>query len=106
MGKLFFLIFSPQFVSNKAYLYPASAEMLNFDEPRPPKQTGIDAFNYILPTIKSEIVKSRRHWDAHEPKMWSRAQGISDKDLVNFTIEDDLVEVRVPSGTTRSKGRN
>lgn len=30
--------------------------------------------------------------------MWSRAAGISDNDLVNFTIKDDLVEVR--SGPT------
>jgi hypothetical protein len=68
--------------------------MLNFNEPHPPAENAIEAFNVVLPTIKSEIVKSRRHWDLHEPKMWSRAQKLSDKELVDFTIENDLVEVR------------
>lgn len=34
----------------------------------------------------------------HMNRMWSRASGISDDDLVRFTIEKDLVEVR--SGLT------
>ena len=72
----------------------ASTDTVTFDKARAPGENGIEAFNIILPTIKSEIIKSRRHWDLHEPKMWSRAQGISDKDLVDFTIENDLVEVR------------
>ena len=71
----------------------ASGEILTFNEPHPPAENAIEAFNVVLPTIKSEIVKSRRHWDLHEPKMWSRAQGLSDKELVDFTIENDLVEV-------------
>ena len=62
--------------------------------PHPPTDRAVEAFNVVLHQIKSEIVKSRRHWDKHEPKMWSRAQGVSDKDLVAFTIRDDLVEVR------------
>ncbi|KAJ2931285.1 hypothetical protein H1R20_g5789, partial [Candolleomyces eurysporus] len=72
----------------------ASGEILNFNEPHPPAENAIEAFNNVLPTIKSEIVKSRRHWDLHEPKMWSRAQGLSEKELVDFTIENDLVEIR------------
>ncbi|KAJ2914392.1 hypothetical protein MD484_g6027, partial [Candolleomyces efflorescens] len=72
----------------------ASGEILTFNEPHPPAENAIEAFNVVLPTIKSEIVKSRRHWDLHEPKMWSRAQGLSDKELVDFTIENDLVEIR------------
>ncbi|KDQ27735.1 hypothetical protein PLEOSDRAFT_1104413 [Pleurotus ostreatus PC15] len=73
---------------------PATGEQINFNEPHPPKENGIEAFNIILPTIKSEIVKSRRHWDKHEPRMWSRVSHLSDDELVAFTIEDDLVEIR------------
>ncbi|TEB37392.1 hypothetical protein FA13DRAFT_1726476 [Coprinellus micaceus] len=72
----------------------ASEEQLNFNEAHKPNDNGVEAFNVILPTIKGEILKSRTHWDLHEPKMWSRAQGISDKALVTFTIEEDLVAVR------------
>ena len=67
--------------------------MLNFSDASPPKQTGTDAFNAILPTIKAEILKSRKHWDLHEPKMWARAKELSDEQLSDFTIEQDLVEV-------------
>ena len=62
--------------------------------PHPPTVKAVEAFNVALHQIKAEIVKSRHHWDKHEPKMWSRAAGISDNDLVHFTIEDDLVECR------------
>ncbi|KAI0766477.1 hypothetical protein BC629DRAFT_1538020 [Irpex lacteus] len=72
----------------------ASEEVLNFNPPHAPHQNAIEAFNVVLPTIKSEIIKSRHHWDKHEPKMWSRAAGLSDHELTAFTIEDDLVEVR------------
>ncbi|KAF6760135.1 hypothetical protein DFP72DRAFT_883322 [Ephemerocybe angulata] len=71
----------------------ASGEILNFNKAHKPNENGTEAFEVILPTIKDEIIKSRHHWDKHEPKMWSRAAGISDKDLVDFTIED-LVEIR------------
>lgn len=71
----------------------ASKEQLDFNPPHPPKENAVTAFNVILPTLKSEIIKSRRHWDKHEPRMWSRAASISDDDLVNFTIDRDLVEV-------------
>jgi len=50
----------------------------------------------VLPTIKSEIVKSRKHWDKHEPRMWRRAADLTDDQLVAFTIEDDLVEASHP----------
>jgi hypothetical protein len=72
----------------------ASNEQISLNDAHPPNANAIEAFNILLPTIKSEILKSRRHWDKHEPKMWSRAKGISDAELTNFTIEDDLVEVR------------
>ena len=72
----------------------ASLETISLNEPHPPAENAIEAFEVAESTIKSEILKSRNHWDLHEPKMWSRAQGVSDKDLVAFTIRDDLVEVR------------
>ena len=55
---------------------------------------AIEAFNAVVHDIKAEIIKSRHHWDKHEPKMWSRAAGLSDHELIDFTIEKDLVEVR------------
>ena len=54
----------------------------------------MEAFGVVEKQIKAEIVKSRHHWDKHEPKMWSRAAGISDHDLVDFDFEKDLVEIR------------
>ncbi|KAF9010507.1 hypothetical protein BDQ17DRAFT_1322351 [Cyathus striatus] len=72
----------------------ASNDQISLNDPHSPNANAIEAFNFVLATIKSEIVKSRHHWDKHEPKMWSRAKGISDTELINFNIEDDLVEVR------------
>ena len=76
----------------------ATAEVVTLNAPHAPPEKAIEAFNVVLHHIKSAVIKSRHHWDVHEPKMWSRASGISDSDLVKFTIEDDLVEVR--SGPT------
>ncbi|EPQ57384.1 hypothetical protein GLOTRDRAFT_137719 [Gloeophyllum trabeum ATCC 11539] len=72
----------------------ASAEEIVLNDPHTPAPKAIEAFNQILPTIKSEIIKSRHHWDKHEPKMWARAADIADAVLVDFTIEKDLVQVR------------
>lgn len=55
------------------------------------------AFNTVVHEIKAEIVKSRQHWDQHEPRMWSRAAGVTDVELVHFAIEEDLVECRSAS---------
>jgi len=76
----------------------ASSEQVELNTAHPPHPNAIEAFNVILHTIKSEIVKSRHHWDQHERKMWSRAAHLSDAELVAFTIEKDLVEIR--SGPT------
>ena len=75
--------------------------MLAFNAAHAPKENAIEAFKIVLPKLKAEIVKWRHHWDAHEPRMWERAQALADHDLVGFTIEDDLVEVRfqVPAVT-------
>ncbi|KAF8973139.1 hypothetical protein BDZ97DRAFT_1752166 [Flammula alnicola] len=72
----------------------ASTEQLTFNAAHVPKTNAIEAFNILLPTLKSEIVKSRHDWNKHEPRMWARATGLSDHDLVSFKIEEDLVEVR------------
>ena len=67
--------------------------MITLNDPHAPHQNAKDAFNHILPTIKAEIVKSRHNWDKHEPKMWSRAAGLSDHELTSFKIDEDLVLV-------------
>lgn len=72
----------------------ASSEQITLNDPHPPQANAIEAFNILLPTIKAEIVKSRHHWDKHEPRMWRRASGLDDKHLVSFKIEEDLVEIR------------
>lgn len=66
---------------------PASKEELNFNEPHAPHENAITAFDQVIHKIKAEILKSRHDWDKHEPKMWSRAHGISNDDLVAFTVE-------------------
>lgn len=53
----------------------------------------MEAFSKVVNTIKREIVKSRQHWDAHEPRMWSRAAQLSDNELTNFSLSEDLVLV-------------
>ncbi|KAF8441458.1 hypothetical protein L210DRAFT_3447151 [Boletus edulis BED1] len=72
----------------------ASAEEVNLNAPHAPHQNAIEAFNHVLHIIKREVIQSRHHWDKHEPKMWSRAAGLSDAVLTHFTIEQDLVQVR------------
>jgi len=76
----------------------ASAEEITLNAPHAPHENAIDAFNVVLHTIKSEIVKSRHHWNQHERRMWSRAAHLSDDELTSFNIEHDLVQIR--SGAT------
>ncbi|KAF9454018.1 hypothetical protein P691DRAFT_790424 [Macrolepiota fuliginosa MF-IS2] len=76
----------------------ASTEQVQLNELHKPRDNAIEAFNQVAGRIKFEIIKSRHHWDQHEPKMWSRAAGLTDEELTKFTIEDDLVSVR--SGAT------
>ncbi|EKM80711.1 hypothetical protein AGABI1DRAFT_112458 [Agaricus bisporus var. burnettii JB137-S8] len=76
----------------------ASPEQVELNQPHAPGPNAIEAFNTVLRAIKSEIVRSRHHWDKHEPKMWSRIAHLSDHELTHFTIEKDLVVVR--SGAT------
>ncbi|KAF9653193.1 hypothetical protein BDM02DRAFT_3153386 [Thelephora ganbajun] len=71
----------------------ASEEQLNFNDPHPPRENALDAFSEVVTTIKQEMIKSRRHWDAHEPRMWSRAAHLSDKELTSFHLHKDIVLV-------------
>jgi len=72
----------------------ASAEQVNLNDPHRPHENATEAFNHVLHAIKNELVASRRRWDIHEPRMWSRAARLGDEELLNFTIERDLVLVR------------
>lgn len=65
-----------------------------FSEEHPPTARAIEAFKEVEKKIKSEIIASRRRWDGHEPRMWSRAAGVSDTDLTKFDVITDLVSVR------------
>jgi hypothetical protein len=76
----------------------ADAEFVSLNDPHTPYPNAIEAFTVVLDIIKHGITKSRREWDKHEPKMWSRAAGLSDHELTAFNIADDLVLVR--SGPT------
>jgi len=72
----------------------ASAEQVHLNNPHKPGDNAIAAFNHVLHKIKHAIVHSRKEWGKHQPEMWSRAAGHSDSQLVNFSIEEDLVQVR------------
>ena len=72
----------------------ASAEEVNLTPAHPPHARALEAFNHVLHEIKAAVVKSRHDWDKHEPMMWSRANRLSDHDLVGFKVEKDLVEIR------------
>ncbi|KAJ7925003.1 hypothetical protein B0H13DRAFT_1977132 [Mycena leptocephala] len=72
----------------------ATIDQLDLSPPHPPKEHALEAFEHVEHEIKAAILASRHDWNKHEPKMWALASQISDHDLVNFTIKDDLVVVR------------
>lgn len=84
-------------------VYAASSEQVNFNAPHAPHDNAHEAFSIVLKQIKEEIEESRRKWDIHEPRMWSRASGISDKELVGGL--DSLKVIRKPDaqGTSESE---
>ncbi|KAG9126977.1 hypothetical protein FRC07_001195 [Ceratobasidium sp. 392] len=81
--------------------YIASSETVTLNAAHPPQGRAIEAFNEVLPKIKLAVISSRHDWDNHEPRMWSRASGLSDPELSGFVIENDLVEVRAVIGKIR-----
>ncbi|KIM91877.1 hypothetical protein PILCRDRAFT_809863 [Piloderma croceum F 1598] len=64
----------------------ASEDQLNFVGPHAPHDKAIEAFRTVEKQIKHAIIHSRRDWDKHEIKMWSRASSLSDEQLVAFTF--------------------
>lgn len=93
----------------------ASTDTVTLNPPHPPQPRAIEAFkegkaitaarqvydnfqplgtSSVLPKIQLAIISSRRDWNNHEPRMWSRASGLDDAVLTSFEIENDLVEVR------------
>lgn len=65
------------------------------NDPHPPHENAFEAFEVVLHQIKSEIVRSRREWDKHEPRMWSRATGLTDHELAGeIHLNRDLILVR------------
>lgn len=72
----------------------ASGEEIIFNDPHPPPLKAIEAFHILSHDIRAAIIKSRREWDLHEPKMWARASSLSDAELVTFNIQEDLVLCR------------
>ena len=65
----------------------ASKDQVNFNDPHAPAENALEAFGAVEDKIKAAIIESRHHWDKHEPRMWSRAKGVSDSDLVNFNLK-------------------
>ncbi|CEH12236.1 hypothetical protein CBOM_00231 [Ceraceosorus bombacis] len=72
----------------------ADQEDVQLSEEHAPQERAIDAFTRLEPKIKQELLKSRAHWDAHEPRMYSKVSGVSDEDLSSFSSSKDLVAVR------------
>jgi hypothetical protein len=64
----------------------ASKDELNFNAAHAPKAPALEAFGVVLPKIKAEIVKSRKHWDQHEPRMWART-AVSPKHIFTFGFQ-------------------
>ena len=69
-------------------------DTIELNETHQPTEKAISAFKTVEGEIKAAIIKSRHHWDKHEPRMWARAAGIDDDNLVSFEIPQDLVSVR------------
>lgn len=61
---------------------------------RAPTAEDIAVFESVDKEIKHEIRKSRHHWNKHEPRMWQRASGLTDEQLLEFSLATDLVLVR------------
>jgi len=77
----------------------ASKEEVSLNEPHKPQDNAIEAFKNVEHDIKEGIRKSMERWSHHEPRMWERAAGISEHDLLNFHVnKENLVLVR--SGLT------
>jgi len=65
----------------------ATDEVLSFSGSHEPHPKAIHAFRELEHEIKQEIIKSRHNWDKHQPEMWSRAKGLDNDHLIDFTFK-------------------
>ncbi|KAI5839948.1 hypothetical protein DFP73DRAFT_483082 [Morchella snyderi] len=72
----------------------ASAETCPLNAPHPPQEGSVQAFQALLPTIKSSLITLRHKHSKHSPDYFAAVEGVSDADLTAFGAED-LVCVRV-----------
>ncbi|GAA5919195.1 hypothetical protein JCM6882_006090 [Rhodosporidiobolus microsporus] len=71
--------------------------IVELNAPHRPRENALRAFVNVEDEIKKELVKLRQHWDQHEPRMFSKAKGISDEELTTWDLAEDLEEVRSAS---------
>ncbi|QRW19181.1 hypothetical protein RhiXN_00587 [Rhizoctonia solani] len=90
----FVILSLPPLHNQHNFEFTVRMDTVNLNEPHPPTERALEAFNQVLPKIKLAIISSRRDWDKHEPRMWARANHLRDEELTSFVIENDLVEVR------------
>lgn len=69
----------------------ADATSLELTPAHVPSAKAVSAFEKLSSRISQELVRSRKHWDAHEPRMYSRVADIPD---AQFAQLGDLVAVR------------
>jgi hypothetical protein len=79
----------------------ADAETCPLNAPHPPQEGSIVAFEKLLPTIKSTLIKLRHKHSKHAPEYFAAVEGVSDADLTAFGVED-LVCVRVGTSAVSS----
>ena len=92
-----------EYIETLVYII-ASEEDLTFKGPHAPHEKAIEAFRTVEKTIKHAIIASRRDWDKHEPKMWSRAKDISDEELVSFTFTRERSKHDHAKDSSRGEG--
>ncbi|GAA6035674.1 hypothetical protein JCM8097_004964 [Rhodosporidiobolus ruineniae] len=75
----------------------ATASTVELNAPHRPLANSIRAFSAVEDELKRELIKLRHHWDQHEARMFSRAEGVSDTALTQWKLDEDLVSVRAAS---------
>ncbi|PWN97848.1 hypothetical protein FA09DRAFT_297647 [Tilletiopsis washingtonensis] len=73
----------------------ADAESVTLSPAHAPQPRAVEAFALLEQRIKAELLKSRAHWAAHEPRMYARVADVADAELTAFDVRSgDLVSVR------------
>ncbi|BGP17850.1 hypothetical protein JCM10213_008352 [Rhodosporidiobolus nylandii] len=73
------------------------ASTVELNAPHLPHENSIRAFAQVEDDIKKELTKLRAHWDNHEPRMFEQAKELSDEELTNWDLAEDLEIVRSSS---------